>query len=254
MINSNAFTLFTLILMRISGAVYFSPILGRKNIPSMMKTGLIFILSILVFQVTPMETFEDMGTAMYSVLLLKELLVGFIIGYTTLLFEMVVTYAGGVIDAQLGLSMATVYDPQNGVQVALTGEILRIFFLLLFFRVNGHHALISILVDTKDIIPFGSVVIGEQAVSSLIKVFLHAIDLMVKLAFPIIAFEFLVEVGMGIFMRMVPQINLFVLSIQMRIFVGLLMLMVLASPIIEYLENLVNEMLYAIEQMTLTLT
>ena len=69
---------------------------------------------------------------------------------------------------------------------------------------------------------------------------------MVKLAMPIIAYEFLTEISIGILMRMIPQINIFVLSIQIRIIIGIFMLLLLANPIAEYFQLVVDEVLYAI--------
>lgn len=70
----------------------------------------------------------------------------------------------------------------------------------------------------------------------------------VKFAFPILAAEFLLEIGVGILMKMVPQINVFVINIQLKIILGLILLIFLISPIGEFLSNLVTVMIKSIQE------
>ncbi len=103
-------TLFSLILMRMSGFILFNPILGRRNIPAVVKAGFIFILTLLVYSSSGGDAFDIESPVEYAFLLLKEFGAGYVIGYVVELFFMVITFGGFVIDFQMGLSMANVYD------------------------------------------------------------------------------------------------------------------------------------------------
>ena len=76
--------------------------------------------------------------------------------------------------------------------------------------------------------------------------------LAVKLAFPIIAFEFLVEVATGLLMRIIPQINLFVMSIQLRVVIGLAMMVFLISPAGDFLEGIIAQMIQGLQDILRT--
>lgn len=243
--------LFFLIVMRMAGFVFLNPVLGRRNIPSIIKSGLALTLAIIVHSIVQMqgtEDFEVSSALIYGVLLLKEFAVGYALGFVMQLFDMVMSFAGTVIDFQLGISMAMVYDAQSGNQVALTGNILQLFYLLIFFAVDGHLALMKILVTSGDVIPYGAVAFSQSAAWMILEIFVQCVVLAIKLAFPLIAFEFVVQIGMGILMKINPQINLFVMSIQLRLLVGLALLVFLVSPIGSFMGDTVSTMMNTLEQ------
>ncbi len=244
--------LFFLIAMRMAGFVFLNPVFGRRNIPNMVKSGMAMALTLVVYMAeTSRGTPEDLEidqTLMYGVLLLKEFAVGYLLGFTMQLFDMVMTFAGTVTDFQLGLSMAMVYDPQNGGQVALTGNIFQTFFLLLFFAVDGHLALMKILLTSAEVVPYSEVAFTKEAAWMMMDIFSQCIVLAVKMSFPLIAFEFLIQVGVGVMTKVNPQINLFVMSIQLRLAIGLVLLVFLVSPIMDFMGNVVAEMMDTLQQ------
>lgn len=243
--------LFFLILMRISGFIFLNPVLGRRNIPAMAKTGIAMGLTIIVYsmaQAQGVTVDADAASPLtFGLLVVKELAIGYIAGFVMTLFDMVMTYAGTVIDFQIGISMAQVYDPQTGSQIALSGNILQIFYLLYFFAVDGHLALIKILATSGDVVPYGEVALAPGAAWIMVDIFTQCIVMAIKLAFPLIAFEFVMQVGVGILTKITPQINLFVLSIQLRLIVGFALLVLLVSPIGSFIGDMIAEMISTIE-------
>ncbi len=252
--GTQEFILFTLIIMRMSGMIFLNPIFGRRNIPNMLKVGLSLLLAVIVFPTVEIQEIEVNNSIMYSVLLLKEFVVGFLIGMVMQIFEMVAIYAGTIIDFQMGLAMASVYDAQSGGQIALTGNILQLYFLLLFFAVDGHLAVFKILMTSHEVVPYAAIALGADAADAILVIFLECVALAVKLAFPLIAFEFIMEIAIGLLMRMIPQINLFVMSIQLRVIMGIVMLVLLMSPIGDYLGNVITEMVGSIQEVLTTIS
>lgn len=243
--------LFFLVLMRMSGFIFLNPVLGRRNIPAMLKTGLTFGLTLIIYSTAQAQgvtaDIDPDSSLIFGMSLLKEFAVGYLFGYVMILFDMVMTFAGTVIDFQIGISMAMVYDPQTGSQIALSGNILQIFYLLMFFAVDGHLALIKIIATSGDVVPYGAAVLSRGAALMMIDIFTQCVVLAVKLAFPLIAFEFIMQVGVGILTKITPQINLFVLSIQLRLAVGFTLLVLLASPIGSYINNVIMIMIDTLE-------
>ncbi len=247
-INTTAqITLFALILMRMSGFVLLNPILGRRNIPSVLKAGFIFILSLMVYSVSMEEEVVVDSTLEFGFLLLKEFAAGYAIGFVIELFFFVISYGGYIIDFQLGLSMATVYDPQSNAQMAVTGSLLQAWLTMLFFAVNGHLALLKIMVTSAQIVPYGGIVITQNLASRMIEIFLICVEMGIKLSIPIIAAEFLVEVGIGIINKVAPQVSLLVINIQLKLIVGVGLLLIWFSPIGSYLEKIISEMMKTVQ-------
>ncbi len=246
--GSPEFLLFCLVLMRISGAILLNPIFGRNTIPSVFKAGLILAFTVLVYPTVAFEAVEVTSSLQFGVLLLKEFLVGFTIGVVIQIFEMVPVYAGAIIDFQMGLSMASFYDAQSGIQMPLSGNILQIYFMLLFFAVDGHLAFLQIIGFSQLAVPYAQVAIGQEVANAVVSMFVIAVGLAVRLAFPLIAIEFLTEVGIAILMKIIPQINLFVMSIQLRVLVGLLVMTFYVSPAGAFLNEVITEMIDSIQE------
>lgn len=144
---------FEMVLARISGFVLFSPILGRSNIPGYAKTGLILVLSVFVYGLgQPMPA--PPGTVVELVVRLGvELIVGFVLGFLMQLCAAIVQAGGEIIDAQMGLTMAQIYDASSQANMSVTASLLNILFFLNFFAENGHYTLMRILLGSAEIRP-----------------------------------------------------------------------------------------------------
>ena len=237
------FMLFSLIMMRMAGFVLLNPILGRNSIPMIAKSGFILVLTLLLFSFSQGEAIETGSSLTYSILLIKEFVIGYFLGFVIQLFSMVITFAAAVIDFQMGISMAMIYDVQNNAQIPLSGSIYNTFFMLLFFASDGHLAMMKILLTSADVVPYGSVVFSSQAFWAILEIFSECIVWAVKFSFPILAAELIVTVGLGILMKMIPQINVFVVQIQVKIILGMVLFLFLFSPMAESLSNLITAML-----------
>ncbi len=235
--------LFTLIFMRMSGFVLFNPILGRNSLPNLVKAGMIMVFSVFVFSVTKEGPEVPAHLMEFCLRLVLELGVGFAMGFIMQLFFMIIQVGGEVIDAQMGLTMAQVYDASSQVNMTVTASLLNVLMVLLFFAENGHYTMIRLFLSAQNVIPYGQAGFGQAVASAVAEVFLSCMVLAIKLAFPILAAELLGELGMGVLMKAIPQINAFVINIELKVIIGLVLLFLFLSPISEFLLNAESEML-----------
>lgn len=235
--------LFSMILMRMSGFIFLNPLLRRSEVPAMAKAGLTFAMAFLLYPTALAPALEAENSLVFGVTLLGEFAVGAILGFIMDLFLYTATQAGAIIDFQMGMSMATVYDAGSKVQSALSGTFLHIYFVFLFFAVDGHLVLVKIITEAAKIFPYGGGWNLSGMPEAIIEIFLRCTILSVQLAFPMIAIEFVGEMAIGILMKIIPQINIFILSIQMKIVVGLFIFVIMISPIGDFMGNLITEMM-----------
>lgn len=240
--------LFAFILMRMSGAIVFNPVFGRTNYPSSAKAALILVLSLLLYLGTEETIRQPSSLVEFGVKLLMELLVGFILGFVMNLAFLVVRFSTTVMDHAMGLTMAQVYDPQTQSQVSITTNLYYGFLVMMFFATDGHIWLISLFYRTAEIIPFGEVVLTQKLLWEIPEIFIQSITMGLQFAFPLLAVELVTEAAIGILMRMIPQINVFVVNFQVKIIVGLLMLMYLFSPMSDRLNVILRYMYQSMEQ------
>ena len=247
--NESGLYLFELILMRMTGFVAFNPVYGRTSIPTLVRAGLILVLSVFVFGITDASPTPPGSVLTLALPLLLELGVGLALGFVMRFVFAVVHVGGEVIDAQMGITMAQIYDASSQASMTVTGSLLNVLLVLDFFAENGHYTLMRILLTSGELVPYGAAVLGENAAARAVELFAACMVLAVKLAMPILAAELLGEVGMGILMKAIPQINAFVINIELKVIVGLLLLFVFLMPINEFLLELESNMLGELTRM-----
>ena len=241
--------LFTLIFMRVTGFVLFNPILGRNSLPGLVRAGIVMVFSVFVLSTVGQAPTPPGSVLEFGLHLVLELGVGFVLGFVMQLFFMVIQVGGEVIDAQMGLTMAQVYDSSSQVNMTVTASLLNVLMVLLFFTENGHYTMLRIFLASDQVVPFGEAALGQAVASGVAEVFLSCMVLAIKLAFPILAAELLGELGMGILMKAIPQINAFVINIELKVITGLVLLFLFLSPISEFLLGVEADMLEAMSQM-----
>jgi flagellar biosynthetic protein FliR len=236
MFNWTAFTLLLFIVMRMSGFVLFSPIFARSGIPGTFRAGFILLLSWVVYSVYGGTVIPVPETLLeLAVKLLLELSLGFLLGMVMRFFFFIPEQAGELVDAQMGMSMARTYDPTRQAQSTTTANLLSIMAMMLFFAANGHITLLRILLTSGDIVPFGGAVLGRQAAEKAVELFAECVLLSIKLGLPILGAEMLGQVGMGVLMKAIPQINVFAINIELKVLIGLFMLLFLIAPMGDFL-------------------
>ena len=243
--------LFFLILSRMSGFVLFNPIFGRQNVPGIVKSGLVLLLSITVFPVTAYRPAVPESILELGVLLLLELAMGYLLGMVINLFFYIPLLGGETIDIQMGMSMGRTYDPSSQTSTTVTASLLNILMMLLFFAGNGHYTLLRIFMASGRVVPYGQVGFGQDVYQAILELFISCTIMGIKLCMPILAAELLGQVGMGILMKVIPQINVFAINIELKVIIGLTLLLLLLAPFSEYLLAAENEMLLQIQRLLL---
>ncbi|MCL1983281.1 MAG: flagellar biosynthetic protein FliR [Clostridiales bacterium] len=244
MLDATQMTGLACVFMRMTGCILFNPIFGRRNFPVMFQIGFTLALTVMVF------TYSDVSVALSGsvfietfIIFAKELFVGFAMGTVVSLFVYVVLLGGEFIDLQMGLSMSRLYDPQSGVQMSVNATFFNLMFVFMFFGLNGHLTLIHMFINSAELIPYGQVLFSNPAVSSkILDTFCQCTTLGIKMAMPILGMEFLLEMGVGILMKTIPQINVFVVNLQVKILTGLVMLAAIFTPLSNFIEQAIGSL------------
>ncbi|WP_092639649.1 flagellar biosynthetic protein FliR [Acetanaerobacterium elongatum] len=247
-VSFSNFYVYMLVLARMSGMIMFNPILSRRNIPAALKGGIALVLTF-VTAGTMLGTNIQINSAIEFVYTaLKELAVGWVYGFILQMFISVVLMAGEVMDMQMGLGMAKVYDPSSNVQMPLSGSLLNILFFLLFFLSDCHLTIIKMTILSFQIIPVGAGTFNFEIGSYIATLFSGILTLALKLALPVIAIEIITDASMGILMKAIPQINVFVLNIQTKVLVGMLVLFILTVPMASFIDAIISNSFTTMEQ------
>ncbi len=241
---------FILMFLRVSALLFSSPIFGRRSLPSTLKIGFCLLVTYVIFSSDPAVSAVAYGSILEFILLcVKELLFGLVLGWVTTLFFSLVQTAGQVMDMQMGFGMVNVYDVQNNISVPVTGNLLNVILLVAFFGVNAHLRLINIIHATFSHIPPGEVALNPAIGLVALEVFVLSFLLAVNVAMPLIASGLLGEVAMGFIVRAIPQMNVFVIGIPLKILLGFMMLLLMMPIFLSFSNVIFDRMFSSIDQM-----
>jgi flagellar biosynthesis protein FliR len=238
-----AFPAFLLIFVRVTSFFLLMPLFSYRSIPNTHKIGLGFFLAWIIFYSVDAPALEINGA--YYLLIMKEALVGLVIGFISYLILSAIQIAGGLIDFQMGFAIANVIDPQTGAQSPLMGQYLYTISLFFLLMVNGHHLLLDgIFYSYQAIpldqpwIPFGDEAMAEYMLRAFNSMFVSAFQMSV----PVVGCLFLVDVALGIVARTVPQLNVFVVGIPLKIGVSFIVLVAVMSVLLYVVSQLFGAM------------
>ncbi|MFO7294592.1 MAG: flagellar biosynthetic protein FliR [Clostridia bacterium] len=233
-----------LALARISGMFFMSPVFGRRNVPAIFTIGLILALTFIVAVYYPVYD-EAMDISSYIELafyIIKEIFIGLIMGYVVLFTFSAFLLAGQLIDNQIGFGVVHILDPQTNIQIPLVGNFNNVLAMVLFFAMDGHHALIRLLMYSFEALPLGKAALSGDIVRPLFNMFVEFFVLGFKMAVPAIASALLAEVVFGILVRAIPQMNVFVIGLPFKILIGLVVLFSTVPLLISMMDGAFSSM------------
>ena len=217
------FEYFLMILVRVATFVSIAPFFGMNNTPNRVKIGFSACVAIVLYQVIqPKEVLEYSGVIEFAIIILKEGITGLLIGFAANICNSIIVFSGKVIDMEIGLAMAQMYDPTTKSPSGLTGTMYNYFIMMLLLATNMHHYILRALVDTFQIIPINGAVFDWAHISGSLITYMS--DLMVigfRIVLPIFACNMILSCILGIMAKVAPQMNMFAVGMQIKILMGL---------------------------------
>lgn len=219
---------FLLILMRIASFVYVAPFFSTKGVPNNVKIALSVFISYIVYNFGPEHVYPEYGTVSgYAVIVLKEVAVGILLGLGTQMCTSIVLFAGRIIDMEVGLSMANVFDPTTNEQASISGVLLQYGTLLILYATGLHRYLLKALMETFTLIPIAGVHFNTDKLLTTIISFLgDYIGIGFRICLPVFASIMLMNVVLGLLAKLAPQMNMFSVGIQLKLLAGLSVLII----------------------------
>jgi flagellar biosynthetic protein FliR len=213
-----------LVATRFSPLFLLTPLFAITRVPARVRVIFILALSALCTVVTGVVPIDSPTTLSGLILaMINELVLGMILAFGLFTAFGAFMFGGRVIDFQMGFGVANLIDPATQSQAPLLGTVLNLMAVMTFFLLDGHHLLIRGLVYSLQKIPPGSslVELEPQAVIAQFGVmFVHGLAVVA----PVVAVLLMLDVGMAVAARTMPQVNMFIVGFPLKIFMGLLVL------------------------------
>jgi flagellar biosynthesis protein FliR len=243
-----------LIFVRVSAFFVSIPLFSYRTIPPQLKIAFALLLAWMMYYTFPIEAISIDGN--YILLILKEAVIGLMIGICAYIIFTAVQIAGGFIDFEMGFAMANIIDPQTGTQSPLMGQFLNVLLTFVLLATNGHHLILDGIFYSYEFLPVNQLFPNfgdEGTVEFVMKMFAAVFAIAFQIAAPIVATLLLVTVALGITGKTVPQLNIFVVGFPIKIAIGFIVLFIVLGVMIQVMKYLVEFMIYAMRDLMILL-
>jgi flagellar biosynthetic protein FliR len=215
--------LFLFPFVRILAWLSFDPLLGNRAVPMRVRVALAMVLAMAVTPILPTDTPVRLASGDGVLILLQQIAIGAALGFSLRIVFSAIEFAGQLMGLQMGLSFATLFDPVNGAQTQVVAQLLTLTTVLILFAFNGHHLVITALVQSFQEIPIGSTFsAGGFAMLAHWGGTLFAVGLHISL--PVTAALLATNLTIGMMSRASPQLNIFAIGFPLTLGVGFMVL------------------------------
>jgi len=237
------FELFLLIFVRITGFIVTAPFFSLKNVPFRVKTGFSIMLAIIVLLATTNELPEYIGVIGYSTLVVKEAIVGVVLGFFANIAYYIISFAGSFMDMEIGFSMVNQLDPVSMIQTTITSNLYGYLVILIMLVTNLHHLFIKAIVDSFQVVPVGKAVFDPRMYQLMVRYMTDYFIIGFRIVLPIFAAILLVNTILAILAKIAPEMNMFVIGMQMKVLVGLFVMTIVIELVPSVADFIFNEMI-----------
>lgn len=222
---------YLLIMVRVSAFIFSAPFFSMNNVPRNVKVVLsVFIAFLLYHVISPREYLTYETILEYTILVLKEAVAGLLIGLGAQFCMLILNFAGHLVDVEIGFSMAQTFDPQTRQQVTVTSTYYTNAVMLMLLVTGMYQYLLQALADTFQLIPVGQVqFLMDDLYQGMLKFMGNYMILGFRICLPVFCVILLLNCFLGIMAKVSPQLNMFAIGMQMKVLVGLGVLVLTAS-------------------------
>lgn len=214
---------FLFIMTRVTSFIVVVPFFGgNNNTPRRVRIALGFFTSLLLYNVMlPHEEILYTTVLQYAAIVVKEAATGLLIGFGANVCTMIMSFAGRMIDMEMGLSMASQMDPTTRENTTLTGLLLQYGMMLMLICTGMYQYLLKALVETFTLIPInGAIFHTDKILTGMITFLGEYFVIGFRICLPVFVSMMLLNAVLGILAKASPQLNMFSVGMQLKILAG----------------------------------
>ncbi len=235
----HSFQVFLIVFMRVSAIFFIAPVISSNVLLVRYRLVLAFFIVLCVFPW--LSTYlKDLPESMflYFIILVKEFLLGAMIGFFILLIFTSFQLSTQFFSTQVGFGMSQIIDPLTQEETPLFGYFFNTAVMLMFLIIGGVHLVIKVVVDSYKLIPAVDMIgNGELIMNEAIKYFGIMFTLALKIALPVIVSSLIVVVALGLIGKAAPQANIMILGLPIHLMVGLIMVIAILPFVVGFFEG-----------------
>lgn len=206
---------------RLAALLLFSPLFVSTRLPGQVR--LLFVLALAAvlvasLQAVPAQLPHSIGDLLQA--FVYEVFVGALMAFGLFAAFGAFLFGGRILDFQMGFGVANLIDPSTNAPAPLIGTVLNMMAVMIFFLLDGHHLVLRGVAFSLQQIPPGSA-FGELNLAAIVAQFGLMFVFGLAVVAPAVFTLLLLDVGMAVMARTMPQVNMFIVGLPLKIFVGL---------------------------------
>lgn len=218
------FLTFIAILCRISGLFIMSPFFGGSMINSKFKIPVVIVLSYAVLYSVPEYIPMDIPAIDIVMICAINFTFGFAAGLIANILFYGLSFAGDIYGYQLGFAAASVYDPLTESENVIVSQLVFLIGTCIFTIIKGPVILLGVILKSFDTVPARVMTLGNEFNLSFSIIMGKVLELGLEVGLPMIVFMLLVTTVLGIMSKLLPQLNVFIVGIPLKILVGMIII------------------------------
>lgn len=232
----NALLAFGITLPRVIGAFLMLPLMTPETVPATVRNSFMASLALVAMPVALGGTALDAVTVPdWPFIVLKELFLGAAIGFVFGIVFWAFGAAGNLLDSQVGMALAAVFDPIQGHQTSLHGEFMSEFAAMLFMASGAFLIFLDLLISSYALWPVTSYYpeLHRSGIAFFTGQFSYLMTTLLVLAAPAIVLMMLIDLSFGLVNRYAPQLNVFALTMPIKAWLATAVLMLSLGVYVE---------------------
>lgn len=226
-----------LVFIRASAFFLSLPVFAGRVVPRQVRIAFAFIISVIVTPLIPMDFQAPQKFVDFVFLGLEELFLGALMGFAVRMIFFIVEFAGQLISNEIGFTMSSEFNPMADNSASGISNMLFYLAIIIFFVCDFQYMMLSAFVKSFSVVGFGVNLIGHWSALYFVKTTSNIFLIGLQMAAPVMAINFLVNVIFSVLGKIVPRMNVFVLSFSTRILAGLVVFLASLLLIVKYITS-----------------
>lgn len=238
--------LFMAIFTRMSGLFVSAPLFSTYPIPTQVKIWLSAFIAFILFPIVQYNTtfVAPNSVPALTLILFKEFLIGFVIGFCANLLFIGIELGVNTFTIQMGLSADQALNPTSGGNSPVITQAFTLLATMIFLSTGAHQWLFSALYNSFKSMPIGyTLSFAPSFFDQIIMATGQIFSIGLGIALPIFGILFLTDILLGFTSKMMPQMNIFMVSLPLKIYLGLLLSLIFMRPLAEHMAIIIEQFL-----------
>lgn len=230
LLSPKNFIIFVIVFTRLGAMMVSAPLVSSNSVPMQIKVWFMAIIAFIFFPMVAAQINFPLPNNVpeLTVILLKEFIIGYLIGFIANLVFIGVEISADLISMQVGLTAAQAMNPMTGATSPILGQAYTILATLIFITLNGYQWIFSAIYKTFQIMPPGyEFVVNGSLTHNIIILSSQIFEIGMSIALPIFSVLLISDILLGFISKMMPKMNIFMVALPVKIYVGLVLLIML---------------------------